>query len=127
MTGAQQGCVTALAHVEQHRYASYGFVDYELDVARAWVSASQGIVTEAIAHCLTGANRAKRQFAAEVMCLQTAAQFGDRSCGDRLLEVDAKPWWRVPRSGLARTTGKLRGDASSRPRHQRDSRRSAIW
>lgn len=114
MTGAQQECVTALAHVEQHRYASYGFVDYELDVARAWVSASQGIVTEAIAHCLTGANRARGngQFAAEVMCLQTAAQFGDRSCGDRLLELTAMV--EGPRVGLAvRLAGALRaGDAS---------------
>jgi DNA-binding CsgD family transcriptional regulator len=91
MTGADEECAAALAHLEQHHYASYGFVDYERNLARAWVAANQGILTEAIAHCLAGANKAREngQFAAEVMCLQTATQFGDRSCGDRLLELTA--------------------------------------
>lgn len=101
MGGAIEECAAALAHLEQHRYASYGSVDYERDLARAWVSANQGIVTEAIAHCLAGANKAREngQFAAEVMCLQTATQFGDRSCGSRLLELTAVV--EGPRVGLA--------------------------
>ena len=48
-------------------------------LARAWVAASQGAVTEAIKTVLSAAETAgaNGQFAAEVMCLQTATQFGE--------------------------------------------------
>lgn len=53
------------------------------------MAAGQGAVSEAIATALAAAERAaaKGQFAAEVMCLQTATQFGDRSCVPRLTEL----------------------------------------
>lgn len=91
MRGATTECEAALTHLEQHHYRSYGFAEYERDIARAWVSASQGVITEAIAHCLAAADRARAngQFAAEVVCLQTATQFGDRSCRTRLLDLTA--------------------------------------
>ncbi len=65
-------------------------LDYELSMARAWVAAGQGAVTEAIALLVSAAQRAadKGQFAAEVMCLQTAAQFGDGSGAPRLRELE---------------------------------------
>jgi DNA-binding CsgD family transcriptional regulator len=89
-------------------------LDYEYSLARAWVAAGQGAISEAIALLLSAAQRAgaKGQFAAEVICLQTATQFGDRSSAPRLHELDAIV--EGPRAGLAaRFAGALRdGDAA---------------
>jgi DNA-binding CsgD family transcriptional regulator len=76
-------------------------LDYERSLARAWVAAGQGAVSEAIAVALAAAERAssRGQFAAEVACLQTAAQFGDRSCAHRLGELEGAV--EGPRVGLA--------------------------
>ncbi|HWW09594.1 MAG TPA: helix-turn-helix transcriptional regulator, partial [Candidatus Acidoferrales bacterium] len=65
-------------------------LDYESSLARAWVVAGQGAVSEAIGVLLSAAEKAsaKGQFAAEVVCLQTAAQFGDRSGSLRLRELE---------------------------------------
>jgi DNA-binding CsgD family transcriptional regulator len=64
-------------------------LDYERSHARAWVAAGQGAVSEAVAVILAAAERASAngQFAAEVMCLQTACQFGDKTGADRLREL----------------------------------------
>ena len=61
-------------------------LDHEHSVAGAWVAASQGAASEAVNILLPAAERAAAagQFAAEVICLQTAAQFGERGCGARL-------------------------------------------
>jgi DNA-binding CsgD family transcriptional regulator len=55
------------------------------------VAANQGAVGEAITVLLSAAKKAsaKGQFAAEVICLQTASQFGDRSSAPRLRELEA--------------------------------------
>ena len=75
--------------------------DNERSLARAWVAASQGAVTEAIKMVLSAAETAgaNAQFAAEVMCLQTATQFGDASSVHRLRELEALV--EGPRVGLA--------------------------
>jgi DNA-binding CsgD family transcriptional regulator/tetratricopeptide (TPR) repeat protein len=64
-------------------------LDYERRLARAWVSANQGTLREAISIALAAAESAsaKGQFAAEVLCLQTAAQFGDHTRTDRLTQL----------------------------------------
>ncbi|MCU1694620.1 MAG: response regulator containing a CheY-like receiver domain and an DNA-binding domain [Mycobacterium sp.] len=51
----------------------------------------QSAVSEAVTMLLTAAETASAdgQFAPKVMCLQTAVQFGERSCGPRLLELEA--------------------------------------
>lgn len=76
-------------------------LDHERSVGRAWVSASQGAVNEAICILTDAAEKCsqKRQFGAEVLCLQTAAQFGDRAHADRLAELAAIV--DGPRAGLA--------------------------
>jgi len=76
-------------------------LDYECSLARAWVVASQGAVSEAIAVALSAAERAAAagQFAAEVMCLQTATQFGDRTSAPRLGGLESIV--EGPRVGLA--------------------------
>ena len=76
-------------------------LDYECSLARAWVVASQGAVSEAITVVLSAAERAATagQFAAEVVCLQTATQFGDRTSAPRLCELESIV--EGPRVGLA--------------------------
>jgi DNA-binding CsgD family transcriptional regulator len=76
-------------------------LDYERSLAGAWVAAGQGAVSEAIAIAAAAAVRtaANGQFAAEVLCLQTAAQFGDRSGAARLRELESLV--EGPRVGLA--------------------------
>ena len=66
-------------------------LDYERSVARAWVAAGRGLVSEAIEILLSGAEmaRANGRFATEVMCLQTATQFGEKSCEARLRELES--------------------------------------
>nr|WP_197519458.1 helix-turn-helix transcriptional regulator [Mycobacterium sp. E2327] len=85
-TDEAAAALTALAKVRR----PFRSLDYELSLARAWVAASQGAVSEAIDVLLLAAQRAaaKGQFAAEVICLQTATQFGDRSSAPRLRELE---------------------------------------
>jgi DNA-binding CsgD family transcriptional regulator len=89
-------------------------LDYERSLARAWVSASQGAINEAITILQSAAETAAAngRFAAEVICLQTATQFGLRSGAHRLHEleniVDG------PRVGLAaRFASALHDDAAA--------------
>ncbi len=65
-------------------------LDYERSLARAWVSASQGAIHEAISILQSAAESAAAdgRFAAEVFCRQTATQFGDRSGAPRLRELE---------------------------------------
>ena len=76
-------------------------LDHERSLARAWVAAGQGAVSEAITGVLSAAERARGtgRFAAEVVCLQTATQFGDRSSAPRLRELESIV--EGPRVGLA--------------------------
>jgi DNA-binding CsgD family transcriptional regulator len=55
------------------------------------VAAGQGAVSEAITLLLSAAERARAtgRFAAEVVCLQTATQFGDRTGAPRLRELES--------------------------------------
>lgn len=89
MSGLIEEASAALAAVDAEHHRSYGFVEYERELARAWVAGCQGAVSEAITTAAAAAekSRANGQFAAEVVCLQTAAQFGDGSTADRLDEL----------------------------------------
>ena len=88
MRGLTSEAAAALAALDKvpRRHRS---LDYERSLARAWVAAGQGGISEAIRDVLSAAQRAaaKGQFAAEVLCLQTATQFGDRTCAPRLHEL----------------------------------------
>ena len=96
-TDEAAAALTALAKVRR-RFRS---LDHELNLARAWVAAGQGAVSEAITGVLSAAERARGtgRFAAEVVCLQTATQFGDRSSAPRLRELESIV--EGPRVGLA--------------------------
>src|SRR5271166_2997315 len=88
--GSTVEAATSLVALNKQR-RPFRLLDYERSLARAWVAAGQGAVSEAITVLLSAAKRAsaKGQFAAEVVCLQTAAQFGDRSGSLRLGELEA--------------------------------------
>jgi DNA-binding CsgD family transcriptional regulator len=77
-------------------------LDYERSLARAWVSASQGAIDEAISILRSAAETAAAngRFAAEVMCLQTATQFGSCEGTPRLHELEMIV--DGPRVGVAR-------------------------
>ena len=92
MRGLTAEASWALSAAEAEHHRSYGFVAYERDLAHAWVvPARQGAVSEAIniARAAAETTRANGQFAAEVVCLQTATQFGDGSTAPRLRELAA--------------------------------------
>jgi DNA-binding CsgD family transcriptional regulator len=113
MCGAADEAAAALATLDkvQRRFRS---LDCEVGLARAWVAAGQGGVTDAITVLLSAAERARAagRFAEEVLCLQTAVQFGDRTAAPRLRELESIV--EGPRVGLAaRFAAALRdGDAA---------------
>ncbi|MET0900060.1 MAG: LuxR family transcriptional regulator [Mycobacterium sp.] len=88
MRGMTHEAVTMLAELEDvpRRFRT---LDHEVSLARAWVMAGQGAVSEAISVVLAAAERARDsgRFAAEVICLQAAVQFGCQSCEVRLCEL----------------------------------------
>ena len=100
MCGSTAEAATALAALNRQR-RPFRSLDYERSLARAWVAAGQGAVTEAITVLSAAAERAsaKGRFAEEVVCLQTATQFGDRSGLLRLRELEATV--EGPRVGVA--------------------------
>jgi DNA-binding CsgD family transcriptional regulator len=111
--GSTDEAAAALAALDKMR-RPFRLLNYEKGLARAWVAAGQGAVSEAIGTLLAEAETARdnRQFAAEVVCLQTATQFGNRSSAPRLHELDSIV--EGPRVGLAaRFADALRdGDAA---------------
>jgi len=111
--GSTDEAAAALAALDELR-RPFRSLDYERSLARAWLAAGQGAVSEGITILLAAAERAgaSGQFAAEVSCLQTATQFGDASGAPRLRELEAIV--EGPRVGLAaRFSEALRdGDAA---------------
>jgi DNA-binding CsgD family transcriptional regulator len=91
MCGSADEASAALASLVRQRHPGWQHVDYEHELARAWVAAARGIVSEAMRITLSAAESASAngQFAAEAICLQTATQFGDPSCAPRLRELTA--------------------------------------
>jgi len=89
MAGAGDAARTALDTLTRLRHPGWRFLDHEFELARAWTAACQGAVSEAVRLSLgaAGMTRANGQFAAEVICLQTAAQFGAQSVAVRLGEL----------------------------------------
>lgn len=90
MRGDTQQASTAISALAQaHR--TFRALDYEVSLARAWTAAAEGAVRSAVDIVSSAAERAAAdgQFAAEVLCRQTAAQFGDGSGTRRLRELEA--------------------------------------
>lgn len=75
-----------LTELDECRHPSWQYLGYEHALVLAWVAAAQGAVSQAVDIALDAADTAgaNGQLAAEVLCLQTAAQFGDHSRTRRL-------------------------------------------
>lgn len=101
MRGATDSAGAALQMLEQQRHPSWRCVDHERALASAWVAAAAGAVSDAVRAALSAAEiaRERGQFGAEVVCLQTATQFGDKSIGARLGDLSATV--EGPRASLA--------------------------
>jgi DNA-binding CsgD family transcriptional regulator len=101
MRGSTGEAAARLGALDKLRHPSWRYLDYEYAIAKAWLAAGQGAISEAIVVSLAAAETARSngQFAPEVMCLQTATQFGERSCGPRLRELAAIV--EGPRAGVA--------------------------
>lgn len=89
MRGSTDAAAAALSALDGLR-RPFRLLDFERSLARAWVAAGGGAISEAVAILLSAAEKASAngRFAAETMCLQTATQFGDRSCGSRLRALE---------------------------------------
>ena len=72
--------------LESDRHPAYVFLGPDILLARAWVTAAEGHLRRAITVTHAAAAEAVRlgQPASEVMALQTAVRFGDRTVADRL-------------------------------------------
>lgn len=91
LSGETDAAVDALDQVEQFRHPSYVFVESNRLRVAGWVAAAQGRLFEAVALVGEAVDFAcaHGQFAREVMALQAAIQFGDRSRVDRLNELSS--------------------------------------
>jgi DNA-binding CsgD family transcriptional regulator len=90
MSGMIHDAIAALTAMDKvsRRFRA---LDYEQGLARAWLTANEGVLSEAIVlvDSAAAAARTAGRFAAEVLCLQTATQFGSHSTYPRLLELES--------------------------------------
>jgi DNA-binding CsgD family transcriptional regulator len=74
---------------EADRHPAYTLLEPEIGLARAWVAASEGAISEAVAaaHAAADLARSRSSPAYEVLALQTALRFGDHTVGGRIAEL----------------------------------------
>jgi DNA-binding CsgD family transcriptional regulator len=89
--GDVSAATAALPDLQSRRHPAMEWFESDRLLAAAWVAAAQGAVSPAIATSREAADvaRANGQLIREVLCLQTAAQFGDRHTAARLGELRA--------------------------------------
>lgn len=89
LTGDAAAARGAMTELDADRHPGLLFLATEVTLTRAWVAATEGSLTEAVQLTHTAAADAAEagQPAYEVLAWQTAAQFGDSSGTDRLLEL----------------------------------------
>ena len=78
-----------LGDLEADRHPAYTLMEPEIELARAWVVASEGAISEAVvaAHAAADLAHGRSSAAYEVLALQTALGFGDHTVGGRLIEL----------------------------------------
>jgi hypothetical protein len=99
--GDLDGAEAAFRSAREHRRPAYVYVESNALLAEAWIAAGHLLMDEARRTAWAGAQFARDhgQFARELLCLQTAVQFGDTTAGDRLAEL--ADIVEGPRAGLA--------------------------
>lgn len=90
--GNAKAAAEAATQLAKIRPDDFPYVDMDCALAEAWVSAAEGALNAAIATALSAADtaRVRGQLANEVLCLQTATQFGDVSTVKRLAHLTGK-------------------------------------
>ncbi len=88
-TGDVDGATEALAQMQRSRHPAHAYRESDSLVAAAWLAAARGHISEAQALARQAARfaRSHGQHAREVVCLQTAIQFGDQHTAARLAEL----------------------------------------
>jgi DNA-binding CsgD family transcriptional regulator len=101
MAGQLAGAKPALAELDENRHPAFAFLEPEIVLARAWVAAAEGALSQALVLARQAADVAAEagQLAYEVLSLQTAVGFGDRGAADRLAALATK--MHGPRAGVA--------------------------
>jgi DNA-binding CsgD family transcriptional regulator len=91
MRGSAEESTAAVEFLDGRRHPSWQYLGHEHALAKAWVRSLHGVVSEAIALLLRAADTCceNGQFAPEVMCLQTATQFGDHTRARRLRKLQS--------------------------------------
>ncbi|MCA1835248.1 MAG: helix-turn-helix transcriptional regulator, partial [Actinobacteria bacterium] len=89
MAGNPAAARQALTELESERHLGFPFLDPEIALARAWVAAAEGAVSEAItlAHKAAAVAVSRGQVAYEVLALHTVVRLGDGTVADRLAEL----------------------------------------
>lgn len=79
----------ACDQLDAERHPAFAYLEPEVLLARAWVTAAEGSVRQAIAIASDAAAAARHldQPAHEVVALHTAVRFGDRTVADRLARL----------------------------------------
>ncbi|KAA0018910.1 LuxR C-terminal-related transcriptional regulator [Antrihabitans cavernicola] len=92
MTGDHDAAAGTLEAARLQRHTAFALDEPNHILADAWVSAARGLSSEAIVIARRAAQTAcvNGQFAWEVLCLQSATQFGDRTKAERLAELRAQ-------------------------------------
>jgi ATP/maltotriose-dependent transcriptional regulator MalT len=88
-SGDVEAADSALHRAEEHRHPAYAYVTSTQLLTEAWLAAVRSRPTEARRLARQAAEFAREhdQFAREVWCLQTAAQFDDTDAAERLAEL----------------------------------------
>lgn len=88
-SGATAAAVAALNATERSRHPTWRYLEPGYLLAGAWVSAAQGNTSQACEMVARAVQFARHhgQASREVLCLQTAIQFGDASGAGRLAEL----------------------------------------
>lgn len=91
LLGDQEAAQEALATLEDARHPGFAGLFPEVELARAWVLAGEGALSEAIgaARASAAAAAATAHWAVEMQALHLAVCFGDRQAADRLAELAA--------------------------------------
>lgn len=89
LIGDRAAAREALAELETVQHPGFSVLTPETALARAWVAAAEGSLTQAVAHAHDAARIAATagQVAHEVLALQTAVRFGDPTPAARLAEL----------------------------------------
>lgn len=89
--GDAEGADATLRTARLHHHPTYVYVESTALLAEAWLAAARQRLTVAREFATQAAEfaRAHGQLAREVLCLQTAVQFGDTTVADRLEELAA--------------------------------------